>query len=227
MGNLASSTWLPTQLTHMAHSVDNLFYIILGVLTFFFVLVEGLLVFFLIRYRRTKSNQVGANVHGNTKLEVVWTLIPAVILVFMGVMSVKYVYAEQTPPANAYVINVIGHEWKWEFKYPNGVDAHNDLRVPAGKPVLFKITSGDVIHGFYIPADRIQQDAVPGRITEFHMTANTADIGKVFDVPCDQYCGQGHPTMIAHMTVMSQSGFNNWLSTSLKSQQTSSGTSNS
>lgn len=221
MGNLGSSTWLPTQLTHMAHSVDHLFYIILGVLTFFFVLVEALLIYFLIRYRRTKSNQVGANVHGNTKLEVVWTLIPAVILVFMGVMSVKYVYAEQTPPANAYVINVIGHEWKWEFQYPNGVDTYNDLRVPAGKPVLFKITSGDVIHGFYIPAVRIQQDAVPGRITEFHMTADTKNIGQVFDVPCDQYCGAGHPNMIAHMTVMSQSDFNTWLTTTLKSQQSS------
>ena len=87
--------------------------------------------------------------------------------------------------------------------------------------MLFKITSGDVIHGFYIPAVRIQQDAVPGRITEFHMTADTKNIGQVFDVPCDQYCGAGHPNMIAHMTVMSQSDFNTWLTTTLKSQQSS------
>ena len=212
------ATWLPTELTQMSHRVDSLFYVILGVVTFFFVLVEILLVTFLIKYRRTKKNQVGANIHGNTKLEVIWTLVPAVILVFMGVMSVKYVYAEQTPPPKPYVIDVTGHEWWWEFKYPNGVDTHNDLRVPAGTPVLFRITSGDVIHGFYIPAVRIQQDALPGRLTEFYMTAETKYIGQTFPVPCDQFCGAGHPDMIAHMTVMSEPNFNNWLSTQLKKQ---------
>jgi len=222
VGSLSSSTWLPTELTPMSHNVDVLFYIILGVVTFFFVVVEVLLVYFLIHYRRTKKNQVGVNVHGNSKLEVVWTLIPALILVVMGVMSVKYVYAEQTPPANAYVIQVIGHEWRWEFKYPNGVDTFNDLRIPAGQTVLFKITSADVVHGFYIPAVRIQQDALPGRITQFHMTAYQSDIGQVFKVPCDQFCGVGHPNMMANMTIMSESGFNTWLGDTLKTQQASS-----
>lgn len=223
MGSLSSSTWLPPELTPMSHNVDVLFYIILGVVTFFFVVVEVLLVYFLVRYRRTKENQVGVNVHGNSKLEVVWTLIPALILVVMGVMSVKYVYAEQTTPvANPYVIQVIGHEWRWEFKYPNGVDTFNDLRIPAGQTVLFKITSADVVHGFYIPAVRIQQDALPGRITEFHMTAKQSDIGQVFNVPCDQFCGVGHPNMRANMTIMSQSGFNSWLGNTLKTQQASS-----
>ncbi|MCL6593389.1 MAG: cytochrome c oxidase subunit II [Alicyclobacillus sp.] len=216
---LGNSSWLPTALTSMAHSVDSLFYIMLGVVTFFFVLVEVLLITFLIRYRRTKRNQVGVDVHGNNLLETVWTLIPAAILVFMGAYSVRYVYELQTPPANPVVIDVIGHEWFWEFKYPNGVDVKNDLRVPAGQNVLFNIHSADVIHGFYIPEVRIQQDALNDRITQFWMNANPADVGKTFDVPCDQFCGTGHPIMVAKMTVMSADDFNQWLQTQLQQQQ--------
>lgn len=219
MGN---ATWLPAQLTHFAHNVDGLFYGVLAVVTFFFVLVEVLLVVFLIRYRRTKRNMVGANVHGNNKMEIIWTLIPALILVAIGVFSVKYVYAAQVAPASPVVIKVIGHEWKWEFQYPNGVDTTNDLRVPAGKAVLFDITSSDVIHGFYIPVARMQQDALPGRQTQFSVDIENNYIGQTFTVPCDQFCGPGHPGMIAKMTVMSQSDFQNWLATT-KQQQNSSG----
>lgn len=209
----------------MSGHVDSLFYIVLGVVTFFFVLVEFLLIFFLIRYRRTRRNQAGANVHGNNMLEIIWTLIPALILVFMGAYSVKYVYAMQVPPAKEYVIQVIGHEWYWEFKYPDGVDTHNDLHIPAGQNVLFDITSGDVIHGFYIPADRMQQDAVPGRLTQYSMNAKLSDIGRVFPVPCDQFCGAGHPAMVAHMTVDSKASFNTWLENQLKAQAKGSGNS--
>lgn len=216
MGN---SSWLPTALTSMAQSVDSLFYIMLGVVTFFFVVVEVLLVTFLIRYRRTKKNQVGANVHGNNLFEAIWTLIPAVILVLLGAYSVNYVYKLQTPPRSDVVIEVVGHEWFWEFKYPNGLDVHNDLRVPAGENVLFDIHSEDVIHGFYIPAARVQQDALPGRQTQFWIQPETKDVGKVFDVPCDQFCGTGHPIMVAHMTVMSPDDYNNWLQTELQKQQ--------
>jgi len=220
---VANSSWLPAELTQMAHNVDGLFYFVLAVVAFFFVVVEVLLVTFLIRYRRTKKNQVGANVHGNNKLEVIWTLIPALILVVMGVASVRDVYAAQIPPAKSVVIQVIGHEWSWEFKYPNGVDTRNDLRVPAGENVRFDITSMDVIHGFYIPAVRMQQDALPGRKTQFWIDVEAKYTGQTFPVPCDQFCGPGHPTMLATMKVMSPSDFNNWLDTQKQQQQGSSG----
>lgn len=219
MHNVAS--WLPAALTQMAQRVDSLFYIMLGVVAFFFVLVEVLLITFLIRYRRTKRNRTGKNVHGNNVFEIIWTLVPTVILVFMGVISVKYVYAEQTPPANPIVIKVTGHMWSWEFKYPNGLDVTNDLRVPAGQPVLFDITSADVIHGFYIPAVRVQQDALPGRQTQFWMEADSSDIGKQYPVPCDQFCGVGHSKMHATLTVMSPSDWQQWEATQLKQQNSS------
>ncbi|MCL6452353.1 MAG: cytochrome c oxidase subunit II [Alicyclobacillus sp.] len=219
MGN----SWLPVQLTQMAHNVDGLFYFVLAVVTFFFVLVEVLLITFLVRYRRTKRNQVGANVHGNNKLEFVWTLVPALILVIMGVASVHDVYAAQTQPAKPVVIQVIGHEWYWEFKYPNGVDTHNDLRIPAGEDVRFDITSQDVIHGFYLAPMRMQQDALPGRETQFWVDVEPKYVGQTFLVPCDQFCGPGHPTMVGHMTIMSESDFNQWLATEKQQQSKSSG----
>jgi cytochrome c oxidase subunit II len=212
-----ASSWLPIQLTQMAGRVDSLFYVLLGVVTFFFILVEVLLITFLIRYRRTKSNRVGYNIHGSNKFELIWTLIPAAILVFLGAYSVRDVYQEQTPAANPYVIKVTGHEWYWEFQYPNGADTQNDLRIPAGQEVLFDITSADVDHGFYIPVARMQQDAVPGRLTQFSLTAKVNDIatpaeyGKQFLVPCDQFCGVGHPRMDAHLTVLSQADFQQWV----------------
>jgi len=224
VGNiLARSSWLPPELTPTAHSVDGLFYILLAVVTVMFLLVEFLLIFFLIRYRRTKRNQVGYNIHGNLKAEILWTLIPTLVFVFLGAYSVKYVYSAQTPPAPQVKISVVGHEWYWEFKYPNGVVTQNDLRVPAGENVLFDITSADVIHGFYIPSARMQQDALPGRLTDYSIDVDKSDIGKVFPVPCDQFCGQGHPTMIAHMTVMSPAGYQNWLKTQLQKQKAGSG----
>ncbi|MCL6444076.1 MAG: cytochrome c oxidase subunit II [Alicyclobacillus sp.] len=217
--SLASSSWLPPAFTSMAQNVDTLFYIMLGVVTFFFVLVEVLLVVFLIRYRRTKRNQVGYNIHGNNKLEIIWTAIPALILVIMGAYSVHYVYALQTPQPPKYVIKVIGHEWYWEFKYPNGLDTQNVLNLPANENVLFDITSGDVIHGFYIPDVRIQQDAVPGRQTQYWVNIDAKYIGKTFDVPCDQFCGAKHPDMVAHGKVMTDAKFQQWMAAQLKAQQ--------
>lgn len=222
-GRVAIASWLPAPLTHFAQNVDGLFYGVLGVVTFFFVLVEVLLVVFLVRYRRTKRNTVGVNVHGNNKLEILWTLIPALILVCIGVFSVKYVYAAQVAPPKPLVIKVIGHEWKWEFQYPNGVDTTNDLRIPAGQNVLFDITSSDVIHGFYIPAVRMQQDALPGRQTQFWVNVSSQYTGQQFPVPCDQFCGPGHPTMVAQMTVMSPANFQSWLQGQKQQTQASSG----
>lgn len=216
---MPNSSWLPAQLTEMAKQVDGLFYVMLAVVAIFFVLVEVLLVTFLVRYRRTKTNVVGANVHGNNKFEIVWTLIPAAILVCLGVYGVKDVYALQTPPAQPEVIKVTGHMWFWEFEYPNGLKTRNDLRVPAGKNVLFEITSADVVHGFYIPSVRIQQDALPGRTTEFWIIPEDNKVGQTFDVPCDQFCGANHSKMDAKLQVMTPTDYANWEQTELEKQK--------
>lgn len=224
MHNFAS--WLPAAVTHMSQQVDSLFYIVLGVCAFFFVVVEFLLVLFIVRYRRTRKNRTGKAIHGNNSLEIMWTLIPTVILVFIGAISVRSVYAEQNPPAgaSANTIHVTGHMWQWEFKYNNGVDISGQgdtFEVPAGEPVLFDITSADVIHGFYIPSVRIQQDAMPGRQTQFWVNVDAKYIGQSFPVPCDQFCGVDHSKMHATMKVVSPAEYQQWLAQMSKQQSSS------
>lgn len=208
--------WLPDQLTQGAKDIDGLFGVIFVVTLIVFLLVEGLLVFFLLRYRRKNKDQHGKRIHGNTRAEVIWTVIPAIILVALGIYSSGMVYSIQQPPADVYTIKVTGMKWAWQFQYPNGAKTMGDLRIPAGRKILFEITSKDVIHSFWIPEFRIKQDAVPGRQTEFYVDPIVqAQPGQTVTYPkrvvCAEYCGQGHSKMDADIHIMNGSDFDNWV----------------
>lgn len=207
-----SQFWLHPAISLLAQRIDGLFNQILVITAIAFVVVEFLLVFFMIKYRRRHADAYGAPIHGNTPLEIIWTLVPAIILVWVGVSSVNLVYAIQTPPANPIKIQVIGHQWYWEFKYPNGVDIRSDTgampHFPEGENVLFQITSVDVIHGFFIPRLRLQQDAVPGHLTQIWMKAD--QLGS-FMIRCDQYCGVAHGEMYVPMVIQTPTAYNVWL----------------
>ena len=200
--------WLHPAISHLAHQIDGLFYLILWITGIAFVAVEGMLIYFLLRYRRRRSDAYGVSIHGNTPLEIIWTLVPAAIFVWLGVISVKYVYAIQTPPASPVKIQVIGHQWYWEFKYPGGLDTFNKFYVPEGVNVEFQITSVDVIHGFFIPRMRLQQDAVPGHETILWLNADRTGN---FMLRCDQYCGVQHAFMYTPMHVLPAAQWSAWL----------------
>lgn len=200
--------WLPPAISQLSHQVDSLFYLILVVTGIVFVVVESMLVIFVIRYRRKSKDAYGAQFHSNTTLEILWTLAPAIIFLWLGISSVKLVYATETPPANPIVIHVTGHQWYWEYKYPNGYDELKTLHVPEGVPVEFAITAADVDHGFLIPDLRIQQDAVPGRTTFINMTAIRAG---TYPVECDMYCGVQHSEMLSNMIVMPADQWRAWM----------------
>lgn len=207
------TNWLPEAVTTTAESVDSLFLLILGIALVVFVLVEFLLIFFLIKYRRSKKNQDGLAVHGNTKLEIIWTAIPALILVGLGIFSTQITYAIQKPASqDVYVIDVIGRKWSWEFKYPNGASTINDLRIPEGKNVILRITSADVVHSLWLPEARIKQDAVPGRITQISLGAvQPTKEGQEYRVICAEYCGTAHSNMLATMKTEPQDKFEKFL----------------
>jgi len=211
MGWLAQY-WMHPAITQLATSIDGLFYKILWITGISFVIVEALLVVFMVRYRRRSEDAYGTPIHGNTLLEIIWTLVPAIIFVWVGLASVPLVYAIQTPPANSIKVQVIGHQWYWEFKYPNGVDVSSSTgaipHFPEGEPVLFEITSVDVIHGFYVPRLRLQQDAIPGRLTQVWMNADK--LGQ-FMIRCDQLCGVQHGSMYVPMQVDTPTAYNVWL----------------
>jgi len=205
---------LPDALTKTAQEIDDLFMMIFWISLAVFILVEGLLAIFLIRYKRKHPDKQGLPIHGSTKAEVIWTLIPAIILVFIGVYSSGMVYTIQQPPADAYEIKVTGFKWAWEFNYPNGAKTINELHIPEGKDVLFTITSKDVIHSFWIPEFRMKQDAVPGRVTQFSVKAE--DIGSSERVlkeriVCAEYCGNQHSKMLGNVTIQKPDEFEKWV----------------
>ncbi len=202
--------WLPDALTEVAKNSDTLFYVILGITLFFFVLVEFLLAVFLVRYRRKWAAKDGVNLHGNHRLEILWTVIPALILVVLGVYSTQMTYAIQKTPSDVVVIKVHGQKWSWEYEYPGGFTKTNDLRLPEGKDVLFKITSKDVIHSFWIPQFRLKQDAVPGRETEYTVKVEKGDTSNL-RVVCAEYCGTAHAMMVNKITVMKPEAFDAWV----------------
>jgi cytochrome c oxidase subunit II len=208
---------LPEALTSTAKEIDGLFSMIFWITLVVFVLVEALLVIFLIRYKRKHPDKHGKNIHGNNKAEVIWTLVPAIILVFIGIYSSGMVYSIQQPPAKVYEVKVIGQKWSWEFEYENGAKTYGDLKIPAGRDVLFKITSKDVIHSFWIPEFRMKQDAVPGRETTFTVLADDLDKLAVKDgvykqrIICAEYCGDNHSKMLADLTIMNGNEFDKWV----------------
>jgi cytochrome c oxidase subunit II len=212
--------WLTQPITDLGHQTDTLFYWVLGLTGVVFVLVEVLLVWYLLRYKRTHAEQQGLDYHGNTKLEIIWTLIPALILVGLGAYSLPIVKAQQAAPTDSYVIEVTGHMWSWEFKYPNGLDTVNseDLRIPANKNVVFKITSADVIHDFWVPQFRVKQDALPGRLTQVWVNVKQDFVGNSYPIECAEYCGTFHSKMISKVEILSQSDFDSWSASALQTQ---------
>lgn len=210
---------LPEAIGNMAEKVDSLFNIITWIALAMFILVEVLLLVFLIRYRRRWSDDQGQSIHGNTKIELIWTIIPALILVIIGILGSQITYDLQRPPKDVYTIEVVGKKWAWDFKYPEGFRTTNELYVPEGKNILFKITSNDVIHSFWIPAIRMKQDAVPGRETQFWtgpMQQGT------YSIPCAEYCGTMHSMMIGKLHVVSQNDFNQFVQSGGKVSTTAS-----
>jgi cytochrome c oxidase subunit 2 len=182
-----------------------------------FVLVEGLLIAFIWKYRRQKRGRFedGAPVHGATKLELAWTAGPVVVLFLIGAfIFIELPGIKDIPDATAgeqqLEIEVTGRQFYWQYEYPNGVIAIDQMRAPAGVPVKLVVSApdADVIHSWWIPALGGKIDAIPGRTNE---TWFEADNEGVYTGQCAELCGLEHARMLASVEVMSQSAFDAWL----------------
>ena len=181
-----------------------------------FLLVEGLLIAFIVKYRRRKRPRYedGAPIHGSSKLELAWTAFPVVILFLIG----AFVFWElpgikNVPEAEAggqLEIRIEGAQYYWQFEYPNGVIAIDHLRAPAGVPVLLKVTApdNDVIHSWWIPALGGKIDAIPGQVNETWFQVENPGIYKG---QCAELCGLEHASMTARVEVLPQAEFDAWL----------------
>jgi cytochrome c oxidase subunit 2 len=201
---------MPTQASVRAQMVDQLFHVMLGVATAIFLLVEGALLYAVFRFRSKEGDSsAGPPIHGNVGLEIVWTLIPAIIVVVIGVYSFRVLSAIEAPSADEMVVEVVGRQFSWQFTYPEHDSfSSSELHLIVNRPVRFEISSADVIHSFYIPAFRAKRDATPGQISELVLTPNKA--GR-YPVRCAELCGPGHANMLAEVVVESEPEFLAWV----------------
>jgi cytochrome c oxidase subunit 2 len=181
-----------------------------------FVLVEGLLIAFAVRYRRRRRARFdeGADIHGATKLELMWTAGPVIVLfVIAAFVFVKLPGIKNIPDAGAgssqLEIRVEGHQFYWQFEYPNGVYAIDTMRAPAGVPVRLEVTSpdDDVIHSWWIPALGGKIDAIPGRVNTTWFQASEG----TYEGQCAELCGLQHAHMLASVEVLPPEEFDAWL----------------
>ena len=187
------------------HLFTGIFWWALGV----FVVVEGLLLFSVLRFRHRQGAPEPKQHHGHTALEIAWTLAPALILVFIAVPTVRTIFATDKAPADAVHVQVTGHQWWWEYHYPDlGVVTANELHLPVGRPVAVDITSADVIHSWWTPALGGKRDATPNRHT--HLVFRPDSIGTYMG-QCVEYCGVSHANMRLRTIVESDSAYQAWV----------------
>ncbi len=202
---------MPAEGSSRAALVDQLFRAMLGMAAVVFLLVEGLLLYSVLRFRRPKGDETDAvAVHGNRALEIVWTLIPALIVVVIGFYSFRVLAASETRDADPLVVNVHSRQFSWTFEYPAAGVTATDLHLPVGRQVRFLISSDDVIHSFWVPEFRVKRDATPGQLAELLVTPT--QLG-TYAVRCAELCGVGHASMglTSQVYVETEADFQTWL----------------
>ncbi len=175
-----------------------------------FVVVAAVLLWVVFRFRERDSQVVPAQIRGNAKLELAWTLAPVVILAVIAFPTVAAVFRTQAGvPANALRVRVTGHQWWWQFEYPElGVATGTELHLPAGRPVALDVSSVDVIHSFWIPQLGGKRDTIPGQINHIVLTPTTVG---VFHGQCAEFCGASHANMRIVGVVQSPADFDAWV----------------
>ncbi len=201
--------YLPPPSSTIAGEVDALFYFIFYASLILFLIVMGAAAYFIIRYRRRDGKaELTSGVAHNTKLEILWTVIPTILVFIVFVWGFRTFMKMHVSPRDALEIKATGQKWFWTFDYPNGANSLNDLVVPVGKPVRLLMSSQDVIHSFYVPNFRIKMDVLPNRYT---ITWFEATEPGEYDIFCAEYCGKGHSEMLGKVIVKTEVDYNKWL----------------
>jgi cytochrome c oxidase subunit II len=210
-GCIATPSVLNPQ-SSVASSEADLYNIVLIIAAGVFILVEGGLVFTIIKHRRKRGDtNEPAQVTGNTTLEIIWTAIPVVLVIILFVLTLNTMQAVAAPPASKGDINVvaIGHRWWWEFDYPDlGIKTADELHIPAGVTVQITLESTDVIHSFWVPQLSGKTDVVPGQTN--HTWLNVPGVG-IYAGQCSEFCGIEHANMRFNVVVQSAADFQTWV----------------
>jgi cytochrome c oxidase subunit 2 len=203
-------TILDTYSSDYGPTVLNLFILIFWPALIVFVLVEGALLYTIIRYRQRPGHGRPEQVHGTTRIVVAWTIAPALVLAFIAVPTVRDIFVTQAQAApGSLEIHVTGHQWWWEYEYPEyGITVANEFAAPTGRTVNFSETSADVIHSFWVPAMGGKRDVVPNHTNHFWFTPAREGL---FLGQCAEYCGDAHADMRLRMWSLSPDAFQRWV----------------
>ncbi len=198
--------------TDLNTSIDGLWDLLLLWGTIVFVVVEVALIFTIYRFRKRPGGAPAKQIHGNVALEITWTVIPAVILVLIAVPTVKTIFQTQAPaPAGALTIEVTGHQWWWEFHYPEyGVTTANEVYIPVGRTANFVLRTKDVLHSFWVPQMGGKRDLITNRTNTLWFTPRV-DLGtNAWNGFCTEYCGSSHANMKFRLFTVQPDEFASW-----------------
>ncbi|MBT8192052.1 MAG: cytochrome c oxidase subunit II [Acidimicrobiia bacterium] len=196
-----------------ARKIDGLFTLTLIIAAVVLVLVQGAIVYTAIKFRRKKGEEPRPvkQIHGNTKLEIAWTIAPALILAGLAVPTVQTIFENAAEPVNAIEVTVTGHQWWWEYEYTDlGVVTANELHIPAGQDVFLTLTADDtdVIHSFWVPRLSGKRDVVPGHVNTLTISA---DEPGTYLGQCAEFCGLSHANMRLRVYVHEPAEFDSWV----------------
>jgi cytochrome c oxidase subunit II len=198
----------PDSASTLSGHVDFVYFVVIGISVFFTILIAGLVLFLGIRYRRGSDVDRSNPLTHSTRLEMVWIIGPLGIVMVIFVLGMHVFFEMFNPPKNASDIYVVGKQWMWKVRHPQGRSEINEIHLPAGKPVRLLMTSQDVIHSFYIPAFRMKQDVLPGRLTSEWFEPTKPGRYHLF---CAEYCGTDHSRMGGWAVVMEPADYEKWL----------------
>ena len=213
----AAPPLFPESASMMATRVDHLYFFLLAIATFFTVLIAGLIVYFAVKYRRRSPDAVGQSVQGGLPLEIAWTVIPTVIVLFGAIYSWIVLGDIESQASDALHIDVTAQQYEWTFNYPQPdgkVVSSKTLVVPDNRQLSLHLTALDVLHSFWVPEWRIKRDLVPagpGGNDVDNTVVVTPDKVGTYNVVCTELCGFGHSTMRALVRVVPTAQYESWL----------------
>ena len=205
--------------TDFAESIHSLYQMIFWITLGILALVWGVLAYVLVRFRARPEAPLPRQIRGHMGLELVWTILPAVIVVVIAIPTIQTVFRTQrAPDSDALVVDVIGHQFWWEVRYPNGVVTANDLHLPVGRPVSLRLRSADVIHSFWVPMIGGKRDLNPvvrppegDTVTSHNWLHFTIREEGVYRGQCAEFCGQSHSLMGVRVVAESEADFQAWM----------------
>lgn len=197
----------PVRMMTTTETIDPIFMFMFGACLVLLIGITAAMLYFVVRYHRSRAPEATSDNEGNLWLEIIWTALPTLLVLAMFYYGWSGFLTLRNVPEGAMEVTATARMWSWNFKYPNGASSSR-LYVPVGRPVMVNLVSDDVIHGFFLPAFRVKRDIVPGMKNHVWFMAPKAGS---YDLYCSLYCGTNHSAMISTVEALPESEFAAWL----------------